>query len=502
MLFTTTLDEIVAEDHPIRYVDAILNELEWSEWERKYDGYRGQPPIHPKYIAGAILYGLMKRIRSSRDLEEATRERLDFQWFLERRTIDHSTFAKFRKRFGEELKELSKSISRKVVEGYETTSLLQLLIDGTRMRANSDRNGAKTAGYLEKLVSACTQALEEKLEEFLQADKREEKGEDEQLQQLRQRITELEFERERLQLALLEARRRDDKKQKIRGAGSDPVRVPVTDRDATILPNKEGGYAPNYTPTVAVEGVSGAIVDAQVVEGNDENSSVMAAVERCEEVLGKTPEHVVADGGFADGKNLEKMEQEGIETYIPAGGDKRETNPVNRPEPSEPVAEGLWEKLPRSGKYLDNRAFIYSKEEDVYYCPMGRRLEYKRSGRHTRTGYEYRAYTCPSGGDCPLAAQCIKGKEEYRSVLRDQYQDVRDRVDIRMAGRQGQEIYGRRAPTVEGVFGQIKQGFGIRQFLLRGIKNVRIEWTWICTAFNLKKLIGLMQERKTSALAA
>ena len=57
----------------------------------RYDGHRGQPPIHPMRLAGAILYGLMRGIRSSRELEDATRERLDFRWFLEGRTVDHSS---------------------------------------------------------------------------------------------------------------------------------------------------------------------------------------------------------------------------------------------------------------------------------------------------------------------------------------------------------------------------------------------------------------------------
>ena len=38
------------------------------------------------------------------------------------------------------------------------------------------------------------------------------------------------------------------------------------------------------------------------------------------------------------------------------------------------------------------------------------------------------------------------------------------------------------------VSGQIKQARGFRQFLLRGIENVRAEWAMICTARNLTKL--------------
>ena len=42
--------------------------------------------------------------------------------------------------------------------------------------------------------------------------------------------------------------------------------------------------------------------------------------------------------------------------------------------------------------------------------------------------------------------------------------------------------------TVEPVFGQVKQGRGFRQFLLRGLEKVNGEWSLICTGHNLLKL--------------
>lgn len=48
--------------------------------------------------------------------------------------------------------------------------------------------------------------------------------------------------------------------------------------------------------------------------------------------------------------------------------------------------------------------------------------------------------------------------------------------------------YRLRKQTVEPVFGQIKQGRGFRQFLLRGIRKVTAEWSLVCTAHNLLKL--------------
>ena len=139
-------------------------------------------------------------------------------------------------------------MSAVVVSRSMAAGVLELILDGTRMRANSDRNGARTAECLEKLVQACTRALEEKLDLLAQGDLQ-----DKEIEILHERIEALEAERDKYVVVLAEAQRRDEKKRSIEGKNATAVRVPVTDPESTILPNKEGGFAPNYTPTVAVE---------------------------------------------------------------------------------------------------------------------------------------------------------------------------------------------------------------------------------------------------------
>ncbi len=60
------------------------------------------------------------------------------------------------------------------------------------------------------------------------------------------------------------------------------------------------------------------------------------------------------------------------------------------------------------------------------------------------------------------------------------------RPTLRM--KRGRRLYAKRKVTVEPVFGQIKQGRGFRQFLLRGHDQVRSEWALICTTYNVLKL--------------
>jgi len=465
-LFSPSCDELISPDAAVRSLDAFLIGEDWSSWESHYDGYRGQPPIHPRLLAGSLLYGLLHGIRSTRRLEEATRVRLDFIWLLEGRAVDHSTFALFRREFGAELKVLNRRLSQILRRGLGDP-LVELVIDGTRIRSNSSRTGARTAGSLERGIGQCEQRLNALLDD-LEDDSASEVSD---AAALERQLDVLERRRAQLYRALDTARQRDETKRKKEGAKAAAARVPVTDPDSMILPNKDGGYAPNFTAAVAVDKATGAIVEA------------------AEETYQANVERVLADSNFASGDNLAYLDERRTEAYMPTGVDLRPSNPANRADPTKPVAEPRRKDLPRAGGRLAQSAFVYQEENDRYYCPMGKAL--RRAGK-PRGGAEpdHVRYRCGGARDCPMAQQCVKGDVSYRTILRERRQPLREQTARRMATEEGQKIYSQRAPSVEGVFGAIKHNMGIRQFLLRGKENVRVEWNWICAAFNLKKLLA------------
>ena len=55
----------------------------------------------------------------------------------------------------------------------------------------------------------------------------------------------------------------------------------------------------------------------------------------------------------------------------------------------------------------------------------------------------------------------------------------------------GRTLYKRRKPTVEPVFGIIKEVMGFRRFRLRGWAKVSLAWTLVCVSYNLKRLFTL-----------
>jgi hypothetical protein len=61
----------------------------------------------------------------------------------------------------------------------------------------------------------------------------------------------------------------------------------------------------------------------------------------------------------------------------------------------------------------------------------------------------------------------------------------------RVATKAGRQRYKQRQQTVEPVFGIIKAAMGFRRFSLRGLAKVRLEWSLVTLAYNLKRLFNL-----------
>ena len=64
-------------------------------------------------------------------------------------------------------------------------------------------------------------------------------------------------------------------------------------------------------------------------------------------------------------------------------------------------------------------------------------------------------------------------------------------MDHHLKTPEGKKLYALRKQTPEPVFGIIKSVLGFRQFLLRGIDNVRGEWNLVTMAWNMKRMFVL-----------
>jgi hypothetical protein len=272
------------------------------------------------------------------------------------------------------------------------------------------------------------------------------------------------------------------------------------------MPNKDGGYAPNYTPLATVDIQSGFIVATDVLNVVNEDGSLIPAIEEVQQQFGlSSAPSVLTDGLNGTGANLAACAERHIDVYSPCEIPDPATNPALRADPTQPVPEADWDRLPthkvkgEQKTQLDKSAFVYDEQRDCYWCPLGQPLNYSLttseksgSGRRIRDRYQATEQAC---ADCPLRARCVQGKTASRQVNREQHEAHRERHAEKMATEEAQEIYGQRRHPGERPFAVMKHQFGLRRFLLRGLEQVRLEWCWATIAFNLDRLMSKLRAR-------
>ncbi len=500
VLYPTRLDEAIGPNHRVRMLDDILSRLDWSKWEAGYNLRRGQPPIHPKILAGVILYGLLVRIRASRALEESLQVRLDFRWLVEGRSIDHTTISEFRRKNADALKDTFVQIGL-IAREMGCLPLQTLAFDGTRVRSNNRKSGTRTPTELRELQKTLAEKFDE-LEAKASAtdDQDEERLGDDSAHTLSDDLADVARRQKQVDAAIEQLEQLEQAGQTV------PKRLPITDPESRVMPNKDGGFAPNYTPTATVDVDSGIIASADVLGTINEDKQLVPSIKDVQEKFGldELPAETLADGLMATGENLAACQEENIELFSPIKNQNDDDNPAIRDDPTQPVAAEDRDRLPaktvtRKGEkheQLDKRAFIYDEEQDCYWCPEGKALPYKNTTTEKRDGgvrvrrrYQAAAEACQS---CPLLSRCVSGKAKSRMINREQHESLREAHAEKMSTDEAQKKYARRRHPSERPFAVIKQKFGARQFLLRGLSQVRQEWDWLVTAFNLDRLMGLI----------
>lgn len=224
-----------------------------------------------------------------------------------------------------------------------------------------------------------------------------------------------------------------------------------------------------YNAQVAVDMESQVIVGTTLVETVSDSRAAGEILEKIEETTGNRPDKLVADAGYGNVHTLEACEKADV---IPVVATAREGKKAEGEE-SVPVLTG----------YVVEEADDHS---DALRCPHGtlfvwvyRTFGGKRTFR--ATGNENGRCGCP---------------EELRVE-----ESTWARFKLRQKQKEHEEVYRRRKTTVEPVFGQIKSGMGFVRFFCRGFVKVASEWSLVCGAFNLKKIL-LWRQREAAGPAS
>ena len=137
-LFPPSIEELIPQDHPVRIVNGVIEHINIDNLIKVYH-VEGKPSFHPKMMLKVMVYAYMDNIYSSRKIEKAMRENINFMWLSGKQVADHNTIARFR---SNKLKESFKDIFKQVVmllaeEGLVT--LKQVYTDGTKIESVAGR---------------------------------------------------------------------------------------------------------------------------------------------------------------------------------------------------------------------------------------------------------------------------------------------------------------------------------------------------------------------------
>jgi hypothetical protein len=196
-----------------------------------------------------------------------------------------------------------------------------------------------------------------------------------------------------------------------------------------------GGFDQCYNAQAAVATGSNLVVAVDVTQAPNDKNQVepmldkLGALGALGETVG-TCARLLADTGYYSAGNVEACEKEGIEPLIAMG-------------------------------------------RQPHHPPLSERLQAKPEtsadpARQTRTQEE------PTG-DVPTPAKPTAVEANAR----------------RLKTLEGRKLYALRKQTPEPVFGIIKSVMGFRQFSLRGLENVRGEWSLVTMCWNIRRIFSL-----------
>ncbi len=85
-LLPLSFDEYVAEESPVRGIDAFVDALDLADLGFAGVGPKatGRPTYHPATMIKIDLYGYLNRIQSTRRFEQEARRNLELMWLVGR----------------------------------------------------------------------------------------------------------------------------------------------------------------------------------------------------------------------------------------------------------------------------------------------------------------------------------------------------------------------------------------------------------------------------------
>jgi transposase len=431
-----SIQECLPQDHLARYIVEIVESLNLSAFEQHYSGH-GYAAYPPTLLLSLLIYAYAIGIFSSRKIERATYDSIPFRYIACNLHPDHDTIATFRKRFKKEFEEVFIQVL-KIAQETGITRFGKVSLDGTKLHANASRHSALSYAHAEKIESKIKAEVAELLK---LADEPTTIPEGMNLPE------EIQLRENRL-AAIAEA------KQKIEARAQTRFESEQAEYEAKIQARKAkeeatGKKARGKEPAPPVAGPK----PTDQVNLTDEESRIMP----------------VPGNGFEQCYNAQAVVD--VDSMLILVSDvTQDVNDKKQVEPAIEKIQALPEDIARPQQLLADAG--YHSEQNVECCDAAQ-IEPMIAGKreHHHTPWQER-FSDDSSAISDNATPAERMKKRFKT-------------------RKGRADYALRKQTVEPVFGIIKNVMGFRQFLTRGLENVRNEWNLVCLAWNLKRMAVL-----------
>jgi IS5 family transposase len=386
----------------------------------------------------------MYKIRSSRALEMQCRKLVPLIWLAGKHQPDHNTLWRFWKRYRQVIREL---FLRSVRVAMDTglVGMVMQAVDGTKIHsAGSNRSAWHKADLKEVLKK-----VEKEIESFEQqvAEAGEEGGSpDDRMPQELQKQQDL---RARIKEALAELEK----------AERDHMH-PLDPEARMMVSHGRTPFA--YNAQAMVDQKNGIIVAADVTDQENDEHQLKPMLEQTKQNTGDFAETTVADSGYNTAEGLGAAEEMKADVLVALKQTKRQVEPYH------------------------SMHFTYDEATDSVRCPQDQTLVREGTRNHKDKPYPVQTYRCRVSASCPVAAQCssdrrgrvIEISPHHAAVVRN-----REHPNARALLMQRQMV-------VERAFAEIKETLGLRRWTVRGLLKVRSQWTMMCAAMNLRRMVA------------
>ena len=461
LLFPQSIDQYVAEDHPVRAYDAFVDTLDFDQLGIDLNARKvGNSQYDPRLMLKLVLYSYSYGMKGSRKIERATHENIAFIWLMKNLKPDHKTIAEFRRKNKKALKQALKLCARVCLK----MDLVQgnvLFVDSTKIRAAAGKKHQHPKKWYQKQLKVVDQRINKLLADCEQID--QDQADQESWVKMSKELASQKHLKATIENALDEYKTRGSHTK-----NGKERKVNRVDPDSTVMQSPQGTH-PGYSVQSVVDDKNGLIVHADAVSDANDSDQFAGQVKAAHKVLDKDCQVACADAGYSDIEQLEKIESEKTRVMVPS------KQQVSDKEPAP----------------FNKREFVYDKEHDCYHCPQGRRLIFRRYQDKEKTKRDYRIEKPSICRACAHFGPCTSSKQG-RTVTRHVSEELKEKIEQRYEQDESRQIYERRKARVEHPFGYIKKVIGFGQFSMRGRQAAVAEASLVATCFNLTRMINLL----------